>query len=122
MKYFWNNGCLNDDNPKLAARYFLNAIDRVVGLKEKYEKNLGELKGKIAIFQQLVVKSFEKDSELTELKAQVTKLEREITLKIQKNQLVQSGGQDGKLITGEKQSLLPKKRCDQEVRKRGLRA
>jgi hypothetical protein len=30
IKYLWNHGIPNTDNPKLAARYFLNAIDRVI--------------------------------------------------------------------------------------------
>ena len=40
IKYTYNQGHPNTDNPKLAARYFLNAIDRVETLKEKYQKTL----------------------------------------------------------------------------------
>ena len=43
IKYTYTNGIPNVDNPKLAARHFLNAIDRVDSLKEKYQKNLLEL-------------------------------------------------------------------------------
>ena len=43
IKYLWNQGHINIDNPKIAARYFFNAIDRVETLKEKYQKNLNEL-------------------------------------------------------------------------------
>jgi hypothetical protein len=122
LKYFWNNGYLNADNPKLAARYFLNAIDRVEGLKEKYQKNLVELENNITIFQQLVVKPFEKEGELADLKTQVAGLEREITTKIQKLQLSQNNGVDEKVMNQIKPSLVPKKRSDQEGTKRGLRA
>ncbi|MGN6566519.1 MAG: helicase-related protein, partial [Flavipsychrobacter sp.] len=37
IKYTYNQGHPNLDNPKLAARHFLNAIDRVDSLVEKYE-------------------------------------------------------------------------------------
>ena len=47
IKYSWNQGHINIDNPKIAARYFLNAIDRVEALKEKYQKNLHELEQNI---------------------------------------------------------------------------
>jgi N12 class adenine-specific DNA methylase len=89
IKYTWNQGHLNTDNSKLAARYFLNAIDRVDVLKERYEKNLKELEQNIPMLEQLVTKSFEKEQELAQLKKEVTNLEREITVKIQKNQLAQ---------------------------------
>ena len=82
------------DNPKLAARYFLNAIDRVDALKEKYQKNLHELKQNIQITEQIVIKPFEKDAELAQLKADVAKLEREISIKIQTNQMKQQGNTD----------------------------
>ena len=39
IKYLYNQGYINTDNPKLAARYFLNAIDRIQPLKEKYQKD-----------------------------------------------------------------------------------
>jgi len=32
LKYTWNQGHISADNPKIAARHFLNAIDRVDGL------------------------------------------------------------------------------------------
>lgn len=91
LKYFWNSGHLNADNPKLTARYFLNAIDRVGATKEKYKKNLQEQENNIPILQQLVAKPFGKESELTHLKAEVARLEREITIKIQKNQVLHQG-------------------------------
>ena len=82
------------DNPKLAAKYFLNAIDRVDALKEKYQKNLHELKQNIQITEQIVIKPFEKDAELAQLKIDVARLEREISIKIQTNQMKQHGNTD----------------------------
>ncbi|HET7119454.1 MAG TPA: helicase-related protein, partial [Hanamia sp.] len=89
IKYLWNQGHINIDNPKIAARYFLNAIDRVEALKEKYQKNLLELEQNIPLLQQLVSKPFEKEKELAQLKKDVSKLEREISIKIQENQMKQ---------------------------------
>ena len=89
IKYLWNQGHINIDNPRIAARYFINAIDRVDALKEKYQKNLQELEQNIPMLQQLVVKPFEKENELAQFKKDVSKLEREISIKIQENQLKQ---------------------------------
>jgi hypothetical protein len=89
IKYLWNQGLVNIDNPKLAARFFLNAIDRVTPLKEQYQKKLQELEHNIPMLQNMISKPFEKESELTVLKKEVSKLEREITLKIQENKMKQ---------------------------------
>ena len=88
IKYSWNQGHINTDNPKITARYFLNAIDRVEALKEKYQKNLQEIERNIPILRKIVEKPFERESELILLKKDILKLEREITIKIQKNQLL----------------------------------
>lgn len=89
IKYSWNQGHINIDNPKLAARYFLNAIDRVESLKEKYQKELNELNQNIPVLEKIVAKPFDKEDELAQLKKDVSRLEREITLKIQANQIKQ---------------------------------
>jgi len=94
IKYSWNQGHINIDNPKIAARYFLNAIDRVDSLKEKYQRTLKDLEQNIPMLQQLVVKPFEKENELAKLKKDVSKLEREISIKIQENQMKQHNGKD----------------------------
>lgn len=94
IKYTFSQGHPNTDNPKLAARHFLNAIDRVGSLKEKYEKTLGELNKDIPMVEQIVAKPFEKEPELAKMKSEMAKLEREITLKIQENQMKQSGAID----------------------------
>ncbi|HUQ67583.1 MAG TPA: helicase-related protein [Flavitalea sp.] len=89
IKYSWNNGYINIDNPKIATRYFLNAIDRVEALKEKYQKNLHELEQNIPMLQHLISKPFDKETDLSQLKKDVSKLEREISVKIQANQMKQ---------------------------------
>jgi len=91
IKYNYNNGHPNTDNPKLAARYFLNAIDRVETLKEKYQNHLNELGKNIPMVSALASKPFEKENELALMKSELSKLEREIAIKIQENQMKQNG-------------------------------
>ena len=93
LKYSWNNGYINTDNAKLAARYFLNAIDRVESLQEKYQKTFNELSQNIQLVERIVIKPFEKSDELLQLKSEVAKLEREISVKIQTNQMKQHEGE-----------------------------
>ena len=116
IKYLWNQGHINFDNPKIAARYFINAIDRVDALREKYEKNLQELEQNIPMLPQLVVKPFEKENELAQFKKDVSKLEREISIKTQENQMKQHNLSDEKVVEIKEspvvkieKSLLPKK-------------
>ncbi len=97
IKYTYNQGHPNTDNPKLAARYFLNAIDRVETLKEKYQKTLDELEKNIPMVAAFVNKPFEKERELMEMKSNLSKLEREITIKIQENQMKQNTAMNGGL-------------------------
>jgi hypothetical protein len=91
IKYTYNNGHPNTDNPKLATRYFLNAIDRVEALKEKYEKNLAEIEKNIPIVASLAMKPFEREVELAQMKSELSNLERQISLKIQEKQMKQNG-------------------------------
>lgn len=130
IKYLWNQGHINIDNPKLATRYFLNAIDRVESLKEKYQKSLQELEQNIPMLEKLVSKPFEKDEELAQLKKDVSRLEREITLKIQANQIKQHDttelGTEAPVIRMEPdkpqndKSLLPKKKTE-DAKIKGIR-
>ncbi|MDB5145773.1 MAG: hypothetical protein JWQ66_4486 [Mucilaginibacter sp.] len=87
IKYMQNSGHPNVDNPKVAARYFLNAIDKVNGLCEKYQKQLSDLEKEIPTLRTLSQKTFEKDSELSELKTALRRLEKEISDKIRESQL-----------------------------------
>lgn len=78
IKYTYNNGSPNIDNPKLAARHFLNAIDRVGPLVEKYQKDIAEMDQQIISLQQLIDKPFAKEAELQEMKAELKRLETEM--------------------------------------------
>lgn len=110
IKYSWNQGHINIDNPKLAARYFLNAVDRVESLKEKYQKALQELEHNIPMLEKIVTKPFDKEDELAQLKSDVFRLEREIAVKIRENQMNQQEEVVvAPVVKMKEKSLLPKK-------------
>ena len=73
IKYSWNDGYINIDNPKLAARYFLNAIDRVSSIKRKISKEFAGTGEKYSHAKQIIQKPFEKESELAALKKECFK-------------------------------------------------
>ena len=102
----------------------MNAIDCVESLKEKYEKNLQEIEQNIPMLQQLVAKPFEKENDLVQLKRDVSKLEREISIKIQENQIKRHNAVDEQTVeiketsfVKTKKTLLPKK----DIRKRKIK-
>lgn len=87
IKYTYNNGLVNTDNAKLAARHFLNAIDRIESLKGKYGRTLSELDGNIPRLRALTEKPFDKEDELEQMKTTLSSLEREIAVRIQESLL-----------------------------------
>ena len=87
IKYQINGGHPNIDNPKLAARYFLNAIDKVNGLLETYQKKQAEFEKEIPTLRELSQKTFEKENELTDLRVELRRLEAEIAAKIRETQM-----------------------------------
>lgn len=87
IKYMQSNGAPNGDSTKLAARYFINAIDRVSHLKAKYQSDLGDIEKEIPLYRAITQKPFEKEQELLEMKQELARLEKEIAAKIQAKQM-----------------------------------
>lgn len=87
IKYSFNHGQPNQDNPKLAVRHFLNAIDKVNGLKEKQEKAIAELENEIRAMDELVKQPFDKEQQLKTLKTELFQLEKDINAKLTKHQV-----------------------------------
>jgi len=83
VKYTYSEGIVNQDNPKLAARHFLNAIDRVDALISTYMKDSEKLQTDIPMITQMIQKPFAQEEALKQMKVDVARLEREITLEIQ---------------------------------------
>ncbi|MCS3801068.1 Eco57I restriction-modification methylase domain-containing protein [Niastella sp. OAS944] len=82
IKYTYNEGFINIDNPKLAARYFLNAIDRIDSLLDQHQKKLAEIERDIPLLEDLIMKPFDKEKELDALRLELSGIERTIATKI----------------------------------------
>ncbi|NLR78030.1 helicase-related protein [Chitinophaga eiseniae] len=82
IKYMQSNGQINIDNPKLAARYFLNAIDRVTNLREQQEKKISTIKNSLELLDGIIQRKFDKDIELVQLKAEHADLQRKVSEKL----------------------------------------
>ncbi|BAU51970.1 hypothetical protein MgSA37_00119 [Mucilaginibacter gotjawali] len=93
IKYMQNGGAPNIDNPKLAARYFLDAINRVIGMAERYEKELDGINKQIPEVRELTQRPFEQEYELASLKREMEKLEMEISRKIAEKEKQAQGEQ-----------------------------
>jgi N12 class adenine-specific DNA methylase len=89
-KYIYNEGSPNVDNPKLAVRYFINAIDRVSSIREHYEKIIRSAEQEIVMMEKIIDKPFEKEVALQEKKSEALKLEQKITFSIQAQQLIET--------------------------------
>ncbi|MFP5439091.1 MAG: helicase-related protein [Bacteroidia bacterium] len=91
IKYNYNKGAPNLDNPKLAARYFLNAIDRIDTVHATYGKRIEEINLQVPKLEALAVKPFEKEAELSGMKAELARLELDISMKIQEKKMLENG-------------------------------
>ncbi|MBB5396664.1 SNF2-related protein [Mucilaginibacter sp. AK015] len=98
-KYIYSSGVPNVDNPKTAARYYLNALDKAESQEERLKTHLAELNEQIPQLEALVGKPFERDAELRDMKSGLTKLEREIAQNIKAKQQAQNGGDQEETIT-----------------------
>lgn len=104
IRYTYNAGRPNVDSPKLSARHFLNAIDRVGSLREKYARELASLEEEQPKLSGLIERPFAKEKELQEKKDELGRLEREIAINIQEKKLKEQ--QEGPCATPE-QEILP---------------
>ncbi|MEP7374579.1 MAG: helicase-related protein [Chitinophagaceae bacterium] len=89
IKYTYNQGHPTVDNPKFAARHFIHALDRVVKIKDQYQKELYDLDTNIPVLEKIIAKPFEKEEELKVMKHELSRLELAIGLKIGENKLKQ---------------------------------
>ncbi|WEK17904.1 MAG: helicase-related protein [Candidatus Pedobacter colombiensis] len=94
IHYTYNGGYPNTDNPKLAARYFLSAIDMVGQLEQRHQKELIELKKEIPLMEKILEKPFQQEEDLLKLKSTLSLLEKEINSKIQERQLAERQPKD----------------------------
>lgn len=81
IKYNYNNGHLATE-PKLAALYFLNALERIPKLIEKYELEIAKISKDIPVMNEIVNETWKKEDELKVLKTEFLALDRKIQLSL----------------------------------------
>lgn len=79
--YNYNHGVMASD-PKTAALNFLNALDNMPKLLEKYESENKKLEKDIPVLKEVVEGTWRKEPELKVLKDELIKLDREIQLSL----------------------------------------
>ena len=79
IKYSYNNGHIAVD-PLLASKNFINALEKIPNLMEKYQADNQKLEKDIPILKEVVDSVFRKEPELRELKSGLDSLNRQINL------------------------------------------
>ncbi|MDL2302798.1 N-6 DNA methylase [Dysgonomonas sp. OttesenSCG-928-D17] len=79
IKYNYNNGHIATD-PKLASLNFLNALERIPKLIEKYQTDNEKLSKDLPILKEIIDSTFRKEPQLKELKTELVVLSRQIQL------------------------------------------
>ncbi len=81
IKYTYNNGKIAND-PKLASMNFMNALEKIPRLIEKYKENNEKIQKDVPVLQEVVDGKWRKEDELKGLKIELSALERKIQLSI----------------------------------------
>lgn len=84
IKYSYNNGHVALD-PLLASKNFLNALEKILTLIDKYENETERLSKDLPVLKEVMEASFRKEPELKELKTQLDSLNRQINLSLENN-------------------------------------
>lgn len=82
IKYSYNNGHIATD-PLLAAKNFINALEKIPNLMEKYQADNQKLEKDIPVLKEVIASVFRKEPELRELKSQLDSLNRQINLSLE---------------------------------------
>src|SRR3712207_9514541 len=75
MKYSYNNGNIAAD-PVLASMNFLNALEKIPSLIQKYEADTEKIAKDIPVLQETVNGSWKKEEQLRDLKTELAALDR----------------------------------------------
>ena len=81
MKYSYNNGRIAAD-PQLASMNFLNALEKIPGLIEKFKADTEKIAKDIPVLQEVVNGSWKKEEQLKDLKTELAALDRKIQLSL----------------------------------------
>lgn len=82
IKYSYNNGHIATD-PLLASKNFINALEKIPNLIEKYQSDNQKMEKDIPILKEVINSVFRKEPELRELKSQLDSLSRQINLSLE---------------------------------------
>ena len=97
MKYSYNNGKIATD-PQLASMNFLNALEKIPGLIEKYEAETEKIAKDIPVLQEVVNGSWKKEEQLKELKTELAALDRKIQLSLKPIEQSESPQEDVEMM------------------------
>jgi hypothetical protein len=75
------NGHIAND-PRLAVRYFLNALEKIPSLIEKYERENEKISSDLPVLQEIVRSTWRRENELKDLKTELAALDRKIQLSL----------------------------------------
>ena len=81
MKYCYNNGKIAAA-PQLACMNFLNALEKIPGLIEKFKADTEKIAKDIPVLQEVVNGSWKKEEQLKDLKTELATLDRKIQLSL----------------------------------------
>ena len=81
-KYTYNNGHLAMADPVVAARNFLNALEKIPSAIDQYKAKNEVLKKEIPQLQEIAGKVWKKEDELKQLKSELAALDRKIQLEL----------------------------------------
>lgn len=88
IKYNYNNGHIASDL-KLASINFLNALEKIPGLIEKYENENKRLSKDLPILKEVMTATWKKEPELKDLKSELSSLDRKIQLTLSSKDVVE---------------------------------
>lgn len=82
IRYTYNNGYLSQSQAQQAAKYFINALDKIPHLQFRFEQKVKKLNAEIHLMENMINKPFDEENHLVKLKKELQKLEQEIAQKI----------------------------------------
>ena len=81
-KYKYNNGFIAMSDTHAACMNFVNALEKIPGIIEQYEKRTAELRADVPMLQAIVDKQWGKEDELRGLKSELAALDRKIAAEL----------------------------------------
>ncbi len=86
LRYSYNQGVPNFNQPRITNRQFLNSLERIEGLYTTYSNEYTTLLRDVDAISQIETRPFQRDEEISSLQEQSKKLQKEIELKINRKE------------------------------------